>query len=993
MAVIDAQRVSDERILSPPLRPVPSPKRPFRSDVEGLRAVAVVAVMCYHAAIPHLSGGFVGVDVFFVISGYLITGQLLRELLRTKRIHFSSFYAARARRILPAAGVVLLFVAGSSLLLLPPLRVVSVELDVRDAALYVVNWHFIAQQTNYLHASAAPSPVLHFWSLSVEEQFYLAWPLLLVVAAGIGRSLRIGQEAAIAGALAVVLVVTLVLCVRWTATNESFAYLGSPSRAWEFAAGGAIALAERHLSRHRTARWRRLAQSALGGAGLVAIVATSVVYTPSTAFPGVAALVPVAGAVAVIAAGSGRSAEGYCAERGVGRLLSTRPVRAVGRLSYCLYLWHWALLAMIEGKVGPLSLPLRILVVAGSAVPAWLTARLVERPLRFSQVVRSFASCGLAVGVSSTCIVLSASLLAGASVLRQIGGSAGAAATASFGARLTASDWAAQPFGPGAGTATGGPVRPSLLKAPSDVTALPAGCLGPPSPRLDPCLLGSPKAPRLLLLGDSSVMAWEPAARAVAEDHGWSLEIVAAADCPLTNDPGSAGRAAGACRAWQRRALHAVERGPRPRLTLLSSGVTTGESASAAITGLARTVVALHRLRAPVVYLPPAPRARPNVLECLASSLSRWAACAEPRNRALPRDAVGAAIAAGRVPGVTVVDLSAALCPTTSPACPAVSDGGVLLYRSGDALTATAAAMLGPTLEAKLEMDRLVPLHLGPTGPPRSSGQTVPTPFEAPNDWPVRTSRCLVGAAATSSGPCFYGDTASRTTILLFGDSHALDWIPALSIFAKERAWRLEVFTKEGCPAPLLYPWAPGTHSPYTACTAWRANTLRTIVRGPKPVLIVLGTLNRYTRSRSALVAGWRSTLRQLERVGAPMVYLRDTPTAPDHVPTCLSGALHHWASCAFSEKGGVWPDPVATKLDRGWFSRITVVDVNDLLCPGGTCPAVIDGIELYIDQSHLTATASAALAPLMTFELDAALKRLHVHGPRSSATSSSPAR
>jgi len=232
-------RVAPGDQLTAPSPPVGSIRElNFRPDIEGLRAVAVIAVLLYHASVPHAAGGFVGVDVFFVISGFLITRTLIKELLRTDRLSFTGFYAARARRILPAAALVLVFVAVASVLLFPPLRVVGIETDVRDAALYLVNWHFVAQQTSYMHVGAAPSPLLNYWSLSVEEQFYVAWPLVLFAAVSAARRLRVSRVAAISVAMAVLAVVSFVLSMRWTTSDESLAYLSSPSRAWEFALGG-----------------------------------------------------------------------------------------------------------------------------------------------------------------------------------------------------------------------------------------------------------------------------------------------------------------------------------------------------------------------------------------------------------------------------------------------------------------------------------------------------------------------------------------------------------------------------------------------------------------------------------------------------------------------------------------------------------------------------------------------------------------------------------
>ncbi|WP_276329048.1 acyltransferase family protein, partial [Crossiella equi] len=228
-----------------------------RRDIEGLRAVAVLTVLGFHAGVPGFTGGYVGVDVFFVISGFLITGLLLGDIQRAGGFSLKEFYARRARRILPSAAVVLLAVAFGSWLLLPPLRARDVAVDVLAGALNVANWRFVVNQTDYLAAARDHSPVLHFWSLAVEEQFYLVWaPLLLGVAVLVRRSVP-----AIATVIGVLAAASFVLSVQWTASAEPLAYMGSPARAWEFGVGALAAVA---------APWFR-APAVLGVLGAAAI--------------------------------------------------------------------------------------------------------------------------------------------------------------------------------------------------------------------------------------------------------------------------------------------------------------------------------------------------------------------------------------------------------------------------------------------------------------------------------------------------------------------------------------------------------------------------------------------------------------------------------------------------------------------------------------------------------------------------------------------------
>ncbi|MBA2616741.1 MAG: acyltransferase, partial [Rubrobacter sp.] len=343
----------------------------FRPDVEGLRAVAVACVLLYHAGIPFAGGGYVGVDVFFVISGYLITGLLLRELEKTGTVSLARFYSRRAKRLLPLTVVVLAFVVVLSWLLFDPIRMDETSFGVVAAGLYVMNWLLAVEAADYFAAGLQASPVQHFWTLAVEEQFYLVWPALLLAVGWWCRRTGRGLRPTLAAVLAAVAASSLAYGVYSTDAEAGAAYFSTLTRGWELALGGMLALAPASAL-GRLPGWMA---GALAWAGLGAVAFAAHRFNDDTLFPGTAALIPTLGTAAIIAAGLG-AGTGSATPLG-SRLLALGPVRHVGRISYSWYLWHWPPLVFAAAVWGKLSPVEGLAVLAASYVPAVLTHHLV----------------------------------------------------------------------------------------------------------------------------------------------------------------------------------------------------------------------------------------------------------------------------------------------------------------------------------------------------------------------------------------------------------------------------------------------------------------------------------------------------------------------------------------------------------------------------------------------------------------------------------------
>lgn len=343
-----------------------------RPEIQALRAVAIGCVVLYHFWPAVLPAGFVGVDVFFVVSGFLITGLLLRDAERFGRVRLREFYVRRARRILPAALVVLSACAVATLLLVPRAEWRPFLQQVLSSGLYVQNWHLARDSQIPQRADLESTPVQHFWSLSVEEQFYLVWPLLIIAALLLATRLGGRRLAVVAAVPGVATIASFVHGVILTGQEHNVAYFSTLSRAWEFGVGGLLAVLPAIVG-ERLRRTRALAT----WAGLAAIAVAALTFTDHEVFPGWIALLPVLGTAAVIWAGMPRAALSLAPVAGL------RPVQWFGGISYSLYLWHWPIIMFTPYLTGrPSQAPVMVLLLVLSIVVADASKRWIEDPFR-----------------------------------------------------------------------------------------------------------------------------------------------------------------------------------------------------------------------------------------------------------------------------------------------------------------------------------------------------------------------------------------------------------------------------------------------------------------------------------------------------------------------------------------------------------------------------------------------------------------------------------
>ena len=692
-------------------------RKGFRPDIVGLRAVAVIAVVLYHAGIPGFGGGFIGVDVFFVISGFLITGLLWREVATTNTVALGRFYGARARRLLPAAATVGIATALVVAVVLPPLQARSVFLDGIACALYAGNYRFAMHGTDYLASDLPPSPFQHYWSLGVEEQFYLVWPVLIIGTAWLVHRLRAGA-AARATPYAVVLVLvaaaSLAAAVLWTRTSPAWAFFSLPTRAWELAAGGLVA-----LSIHQWRRLPLLPATIVGWGGLALIVLTCTQLGPRTPYPGTAALLPVLGTALVIGAGP------VTGGLGAGRVLCRPAMRAIGRVSYSWYLWHWPVLLLMPPLLGePAGLPARLSATAVSGGLAVITLHLVENPGRFAAALRRSAKASLTVAAAASAAAACACMLLLNVVPVPVGHGAAApranivavppttiapAMSPEEAAVQHAFAQARDAVAASAGLrAVPSNLDPPLAKAPADKAAVFVnGCVR--SWReigQGECATGDIASPTTVaLVGDSHAAMWNPAFQHLAEQRHWRLETLAKVTCPLQDlhiTSPYLGREYTECEQWRAQIVNRLK-AEHPRLVVLDMSRRYGADFGftsydpAWIDTLGRTVAQLRSIGAAVLVLGPVPDPGSSVPTCLSGHVDDATACAPARPVAVDDGGVSAERAATTAGGGRYADLTDLFC--TADRCPVIV-GNTLVFRDDNHVTTEYAQLLTPVFGA-----------------------------------------------------------------------------------------------------------------------------------------------------------------------------------------------------------------------------------------------------------------------------------------------------
>jgi peptidoglycan/LPS O-acetylase OafA/YrhL len=660
-----------------------SARHGFRPDIEGLRTIAIVSVVLYHAGVPSLSGGFVGVDLFFVLSGFLITGMLVRELELSGRISLRDFWARRVRRLLPAATTVLILIGLCSFVLMPATVRTDTAMAIVASTVYVANWFFAANSLDYLNAEEAPSPVLHFWSLGVEEQFYVLWPVLLLAIVVAVKRLHLRPRPALAAFAGIVWIGSFAASLYYSEASQPIAFFSSPTRFWQLATGALLALATPAIRRQR--------RDVLMGAQIIgmvvllyAIVETGALIERGYTYPGALALIPTLGTALLVAGGTRLDSRRTPIEL----VLNTRLFQWVGGMSYSWYLWHWPVLVLWQRQFGDTSVQANVLLAQAALALAWTTHTLIENPIRFSRALRDRPEASLAIGA----IFMAFSIVV-ASVLSMTDAShAEAATTRTF--------------------------RPLPTAARSDVSKVyAANCVVAYHDVAQPtCIFGDKQAKRrMVLIGDSHAASVFPAFETAAKALQFRLDVRIKLGCTIAevdqwhfkfNHPFTE------CSEWRAQQVQELVQNPADVVVVVNANnptppvfddvagklmdVQTGRVAW--IRGYASTLQKIRDAGSRVIMLRDNPRVPGNIADCVAMHMDDPAECNYARRYGLPEPAADV-LAARAVPGIRKMDLSDAICDRNT--CYAVRNN-ILAWQKGNHYTATFADSLSKKTTDKL---------------------------------------------------------------------------------------------------------------------------------------------------------------------------------------------------------------------------------------------------------------------------------------------------
>lgn len=943
-------------------------------QIQGLRAIAVLGVVLYHAELSWIPGGFIGVDVFFVISGFLITQMIVKEISLVGSFSFSSFYARRLRRLLPAAAVVIMSTIGISRHLISPLRFWDTGIDGLSAIFYGANYRFYFSEIDYLNLGSKPSLFLHFWSLAVEEQFYLIWPLLILV--GYKLSKRFG----ILIFLIPVLIASFYYSMSLTISNPTLAFYSLPTRGWEFAIGSLLFfLASKFTSLPKFICF------VFGWTGLSGLVYSMLTINDSTAFPGLIALLPtISTAFVILASINGKY---------FGSIILSNPLfSSIGAISYSLYLWHWPVYQLMK-EISDVRAPKVNLTVyfCITLILTVLTYFLVEKPIRNYERLSLRPAYGYFWGASVSLIAafvavsllgLTIPIIGNSNQIDAASGknqkSIGEVSIAADNAILTTDNF------------------PTTLTLDDTINASKSTdvCLrGISNTVAEDCITGDLAAKNaIVLFGDSHAAQWEAPLTSYSKGHTLKLYSFLKRGCGAANlkytSNGKDGSPYPECDAFRKSAISRII-ALKPTLLIVSTlsyrtdaflaenKDTFWESAYSPL--LNQMAVAGIQ----VLIMGDTPYPIKNIPECLTKNLTSVSNCDVTMIDSVTKFAPTSDFSNWTTTkGAIYFDSIVRLC--RDGICPAVING-LIVYRDSSHLTNSFSSYLGQDLGKKLD-SLLLKMGTASTAKQTENKTGITSSTIIPSQTVSKTSlleakyggTCSIDFPNISTGNCVKGKTTSNRTVILFGDSHADQWEQTFDALGKMYNFKLLIFTKAACPPFYIHTFHTQTNTAYPECAIWRDAVIKRINSlNEKPLLTVFSSLRYYSGreiyqdipspelASKRWIQGYSKLFNTLNISKSKILLLADTPNPVIDSPDCISKNLENPSRCDLKVKDSVLDaDRRDTLKNLASMFGTGYLDSTPWLCNNLICPAVIKNHLTYMDNSHISKIISIDLVP-----------------------------
>jgi peptidoglycan/LPS O-acetylase OafA/YrhL len=957
--------------------------RKFRPDIEALRAIAIIVVLIEHAKLA-LPGGFIGVDIFFVISGFLITKHLHDEVFKNGSISLKNFYARRILRIFPASMLVLTLTLLGSFLFLSPLQLINYCWDAILSAFSGINYRLAITGTDYFQSTTTPSPFQHFWSLAVEEQFYLIWPLLILSFAKLfirnknkpiqiaesiidplvtlnvktqNQNLEIVKQKefttfkyAISALLILIITVSLFLSYKISGESQMWAYFSLHTRAWQLAIGGLIA-----FNLPLVGKIPNKIASVLSWIGFGGLIASLILINKTTIYPGLWALLPTLATALIVIAGTHKTKLSFES------FFDWSVVRGIGKISYSLYLIHWPIFVFIFYQLGDnIRITDKIAAVMISVMLSIVSLLLIENPIRFHKAFKNNFKLTYRIGLVMMLIV--ASIGYGVQFVKDRNNSDQKVAIAAINkseadiiSKLQEAIKTKE-----ISTKLVKPLEQVAKETGSNCIAVET--ISTPSEG-QKCRLGDKNAKQtIVLLGDSHANQWTKTIDTIAQNNGYQLIPFTKSGCSMTDikhfNP-LLKRDYTECYSYRKAVVDEIAK-IKPDI-IVTTELVYQNSTPETYTAL---IQKLQSMSKQVVRLTDTPRPTQNIPECLVKNSKDIQKCnfyAESGDSKIYLESkIEDKIAANA--GAKIIYTNNMFCE--SETCPPIIDN-IVAYNDDSHISETYASYLSNIINRKLFSGQktLTQNIIESTKISTLPNNLVTSINQVSFD--TLGGKCIDSFEAVTPSPqkvCTLGDTKSSKTIVLLGDSHAQQWIQAVDPIAQRNGYKLITYMKSACSLADIKLWDDTNKKDYVECSSWRKEVLDQVEKIKPDIIISSETLHS-----NSTVEKYSELMLRLKSISNHVIKIIDNPKATQIIPECLAKNSNNIQKCSFDpNKAFLYKELADKEVEESKKLQIPLIETLKWFCTDQSCPPIVDNIIVFYDNGHVSSTYSKYLSDAM---------------------------